>query len=60
MSKLAQFRLYAQQCVQLAERSGASYRDLMLEMADMWLKRADQEQRDAELGANEKEKRHVA
>ena len=49
MSNSALFRHYAQQCIELAEISSESNRDLMLEMANRWQKLADLEQRDAEL-----------
>jgi len=58
MSKSAQFREYARNCVRLAEVATAgSHRAMMLSMADTWLKFADQEQREAELEADDRDVR---
>jgi hypothetical protein len=48
MSTSEVFRHYAQQCIELAEISYGSQRDLMLGMANRWRQLADLEQRDAE------------
>ena len=45
MSTSELFKHYAQQCIELAEISDGSNRDLMLAMANRWLKLADLEQR---------------
>jgi len=60
MSTSELFKHYAQQCIELAEISGGSNRDLMLSMAHRWLKLADLEQRDGERETNEKEIGHGA
>jgi hypothetical protein len=58
MSKSAQFRGYARNCVRLAENATAdSHRAMMLSMARTWLKFADQEQREAELEADDSDVR---
>jgi len=49
MSTSELFRHYAQRCTQVAEICGGSNRDLMLGMADRWVKLADlEQQRDEE------------
>jgi hypothetical protein len=58
MSKSAQFREYARNCVRLAENATAgSHRAMMLSMAHTWLKFADQEQREAALKADDSDVR---
>jgi hypothetical protein len=49
MGTPAEFRKYAEECVELAQKAhSVSHRDLMLSMAETWLRLADQAQREAE------------
>ncbi len=60
MGTPAEFRKYAEECVELAQKAtSAHHREMMLSMAEKWLKLADQAQREAEWRADDRDVRTV-